>query len=405
MPLHLLHVIQTVNPKSGGPIEGLCQQARAHKTFNHSVEIASLDKPNSRYLAFSGINVFPCNSSKIDRIFPLTLLRWLKSNHHHYDCIIVNGIWGLHIYVAWLALARTKTPYFVFIHGMLDPWFKNKFPLKHLKKWLAWPWAIYPALRDADRVFFTCEQERLLARKSFWLYDCNEAVISYGTEGIPNPHQDYKTNFIANHPSLTGKRIFLFLGRVHPKKGAELLIISLAKLHRMGLWEPGNMKLVFAGPNDNLYASKLSSLSAKLGVSNSVYWTGMLSGNQKWGAFQSAEAFVLPSHQENFGIAVAEALSCGVPVLISRAVNIANEIESDKAGLVEPDDLKGTSQLFYRWLALSTSEKANMGIAARQCFNKRYHSTLTSTSITSNIYLALLERNLLPSQGQTTVQG
>ena len=400
MSLHILHIIQTVNPTSGGPIEGLCQQARAHEKYGHSVEIASIDNPNSSYLTFPSSKVYPCKSSGLDKVFPFTLLNWLKSNYHNYDAVIINGIWGMHIFVAWLALAKTNTPYFVFIHGMLDPWFKLKFPLKHIKKWLAWPWAIYPALRDADRVFFTCEQEKILARKSFWLYDCNETVISYGTEGIPDPQLDYTTSFFANHPTLKGKRIFLFLGRVHPKKGAELLIKSLADLHRTGLWDPSNMKLVFAGPNDNAYASKLSSLSVKLEVSNSIYWTGMVSGNQKWGVFQSAEAFVLPSHQENFGIAVVEALSCGVPVLISPAVNIANEIKSDKAGLVEPDNLKGTSQLFRRWLTLSTQEKADMGKAARQCFNTRYHSSLTSTSITKSVYLALLERSLLAYQSK-----
>ena len=152
------------------------------------------------------------------------------------------------------------------------------------------------------------------------------------------------------------------------------------------------MSLVFAGPNDSAYANKLTQLSEKLGVSDSIYWTGMVSGNQKWGAFQSAEAFVLPSHQENFGIAVAEALSCGVPVMISTAVNIADSIKYDCAGLVEPDTLDGTFKLFQRWLAMNAAEKASMGITARKCFEKRFHSSLTSTSITGAIYLNMLER-------------
>ena len=121
----------------------------------------------------------------------------------------------------------------------------------------------------------------------------------------------------------------------------------------------------------------------------------MITGNLKWGAFQSAEAFVLPSHQENFGIAVVEALSCGLPVMISPAVNIANEIKQDGAGLVEPDNLIGTSQLFRRWLALSEAEKDSMGIAARQCFKARFHSSLTSTSITRAIYLAMFKNALM----------
>ena len=394
MTLHILHIIQTVNPKSGGPIEGVCQQARAHALFGHSVEIASLDKADSSYLAFPNLKVYPCNKSKLDSILPLTLYTWLKSNHKSFDCIIVNGIWGLHLIATRLALANSNTPYFVFSHGMLDPWFKYRFPLKHLKKWLVWPWAIYPALRDAEAVFFTCEQEKLLARKSFWLYDCNETVINFGTEGIPSPQDNYTASFVENHPTLLGKRIFLFLGRVHPKKGPDLLISSIAELTKENLWNANTMKLVFAGPNDSSYALKLARLSESLGISNSIYWTGMVSGRQKWGAFQSAEAFMLPSHQENFGIAVAEALSCGIPVMISPAVNIANEIKCDRAGLVEPDNLAGTVQLFRRWFALSTADKASMGIAARQCFETRFHSSLTSTSITRAVHLALFERAL-----------
>ncbi len=389
MSLRILHVIHTVDPKTGGPIEGICQQARAHAEFGHSVEIASIDKPDSSYISFPNSKVHPCNASKLDTLIPLTLYYWIKSNHYHYDCIIVNGIWGLQLLAVKLALANTGTPYYVFPHGMLDPWFKYRFPLKHLKKWLAWPLAIYPALRDAEAVFFTCEMEKILARQSFWLYDCNETVINYGTEGIPNPKEDYSPYFLKAHPLLLGKRIFLFLGRVHPKKGPDMLIKSIAALEKKSLWDSKTMSLVFAGPNDNTYANQLTRLSEKLGVSNSIYWTGMVSGDQKWGAFQSAEAFVLPSHQENFGIAVVEALSCGVPVMISTGINIADDIKYAHAALVEPDTLAGTYKLFQRWLAMNTAEKASMGIAARKCFENRFHSSLTSTSITRSIYLDL----------------
>ena len=394
MSLRILQVIHTVDPRTGGPIEGVCQQARALEKFGHSVEIASIDKPDSSFISCPNSKVHPCNSSKLDAVIPLTLYNWLKSNHYRYDCVIVNGIWGLLLYTVKLALANTDTPYYVFSHGMLDPWFKYRFPLKHLKKWLAWPWIVYPGLRDSEAVLFTCEQEKILARQTFWLYDCSETVINFGTEGIPNPKDDYLTNFLKAHPLLIGKRIFLFLGRVHPKKAPDLLIESIVDLEKNNLWDCNTMSLVFAGPNDTSYANKLKRLSEQLGVSTSIYWTGMVSGNQKWGAFQSAEAFVLPSHQENFGIAVAEALSSGVPVLISPAVNIANEIKQDCAGLVEADNLEGTTRVLRNWLALSTTEKANMGLAARKCFESRFHSSLTSSSITKAIYLAILENKI-----------
>ena len=395
MSLHILHIVQSVNPKHGGPIEGIKQQAQEHTHFGHSTEIASLDSPKCTFLDFTGTKVYPLALKIYDRVFPISLYKWLVDNHYSYDTVIINGIWGFHLLACWLALHNTGKPYFIFSHGMLDPWFNRTFPLKRLKKWLVWPWAIYPALKDADAVFFTCDQEKLLARKSFWLYDCNEVVINYGTGGVPNPQADYTVSFFRDHPQLVSKKLFLFLGRVHPKKGPDLLLNAIAILQKEGYWDPTEMTLVLAGPNDNPYASQLVRLAEKLNISESIYWTGMITGDQKWGVFQAAEAFVLPSHQENFGISVVEALSCGIPVLISASVNIAPEIEKDGAGLIDQDNVDGTARLFRRWFSLNQKEKAEMRRKASLSFKQRFHISKTSRSITKNIYLALLERAML----------
>jgi glycosyltransferase involved in cell wall biosynthesis len=98
----------------------------------------------------------------------------------------------------------------------------------------------------------------------------------------------------------------------------------------------------------------------------------MLTGEAKWGAFRASEAFILPSHQENFGIAVAEALACGVPVLLSDRVNTAAEIAADGAGLMEPDTAEGTARLIARWLHLPDQTRAAMRERATECFATRY---------------------------------
>jgi glycosyltransferase involved in cell wall biosynthesis len=98
----------------------------------------------------------------------------------------------------------------------------------------------------------------------------------------------------------------------------------------------------------------------------------MLSGTHKWGAFANCEAFILPSHQENFGIAVAEALSCSRPVLLSDKVNIAPEILASHAGFVEADTLQGTTNLLLRWIKISPSERETMGANALACFRLRF---------------------------------
>jgi glycosyltransferase involved in cell wall biosynthesis len=98
----------------------------------------------------------------------------------------------------------------------------------------------------------------------------------------------------------------------------------------------------------------------------------MISGDVKWGAFRSAEAFVLPSHQENFGISVVEALACRCPVLISDKVNIWREITADGAGLAESDTQEATDRLLVRWLELPASTRAVMPDRAQACFERHF---------------------------------
>ena len=118
---------------------------------------------------------------------------------------------------------------------------------------------------------------------------------------------------------------------------------------------------------------KLQAQAEKLGIAHRITWPCMLQGDMKWGAFYAAEVFCLPSHQENFGIVVAEALACGKPVLISNKVNIWREIEADGAGLVADDTLVGTGELLQRWLNMRTEDFAAMKSKTIPCFQTRFH--------------------------------
>jgi glycosyltransferase involved in cell wall biosynthesis len=103
---------------------------------------------------------------------------------------------------------------------------------------------------------------------------------------------------------------------MHEKKGCRELLEAFRQVLTAANASQ-DLHLVMAGPADSAYGRQLKEAVIRLGLADRVTWTGMLSGDLKWGAFHAAEAFILPSHQENFGIAVAEALACGVPVLIS----------------------------------------------------------------------------------------
>jgi glycosyltransferase involved in cell wall biosynthesis len=116
-----------------------------------------------------------------------------------------------------------------------------------------------------------------------------------------------------------------------------------------------------------------------------ISFPGMLTGDVKWGALSAAEAFVLPSHQENFGIAVAEALACGTPVLISNKVNIWREIEADGAGYVENDDLAGTVNSLKHWLATPPDARSAMRGNATKSFANRFEIERATDSLLAAI--------------------
>lgn len=380
--MRILRVIHSMSAASGGPAEALRQSSRLHQSWGHETEVASLDLPDDE-ARDKQLIVHRLGEKRSTYSYSSHLVPWLQENVARFDAIIVHGIWQYHSFATWRVCRRSKIPYFVFPHGMLDPWFKKTYPLKHLKKWLYWPWAEYRVLRDATGVLFTCEQERQLARESFWLYRCREQVVQYGTTGPRGDREEQRRQIFARFPELEGKRILLFLGRIHPKKGCDLLIQAFgALLSKESAEGHDAWRLVIAGPcADPIYLEGLAKLAARCCPPGTVSFPGLLSGEAKWGALHAADAFVLPSHQENFGVAVAEALACGLPVLISDKVNIWREIDQNGAGLIEADDEEGTARLLKRWVALPIAAREKMGANARACFETLFEIEKAAKSL------------------------
>ena len=361
-------------------IIGKCQQE-----LGHEVEVLSLDEPGAPWIVSSPLAVHALGRGRLKYGYNPALRAWLLERAAGFGAIIVHGLWQYTSFGTWSALRKKGLPYHVFTHGMLDPWFKQAYPLKHWKKWLYWPWTDYRVLRDAKAVFFTSEQERLLARRSFWLYRCVEKVVPLGTMPPPGDADLQKELFFGEFPALAGKRLVLFLGRIHEKKGCDLLIRAFAGVQA----GHGDTHLVLAGPcADAAYLEELRQLAARECPTPSVTWTGLLTGDVKWGALRAAEVFALPSHNENFGMSVSEAISCGLPVLISNKVNIFEEIRGDGAGLVDNDDLEGTRRLLARWFSMTAAERQAMGEAARRCFLARFEAHGAARRITELVAAA-----------------
>jgi glycosyltransferase involved in cell wall biosynthesis len=371
--LKILQLVQTLDPSVGGVAPAVLGLSHGLARHGHKVDLVVLDDPDSPWLADVDLTVHALGVGLTSYRFSKKLMPWLSERGDDYDRVIINGLWQYIGFAAWRRYAGTSTPYFVFPHGMLDPWFKRTFPLKHLKKWLYWPWADYRVLRDAAAVVFTSEEERLQARKSFWLYRCREKVSPLGIE-TPGPLlPEASEKFLSLFPLLRNKRVLLFLGRLHPKKGCDLLIDAFRKL------KPADTALVLAGPDQIGWEKELRARAGEL----QVVFTGMLQGELKQAAFACADAFILPSHQENFGMSVVEALAAGLPVLISNRVNIWREIETDRAGCVDTDDLAGTTRLIERWLNTPDQDRHLMQTNARNCFARRYEINRAVDSLLS----------------------
>jgi glycosyltransferase involved in cell wall biosynthesis len=358
-------MVQTLDVRTGGVARAVILLSEALAKAGPEVEIVTLQSETERTADATFLKVHALGTGAPGYGYAPDVLPWLRANRERFDAVIVNGMWQYPGLASWRAFADTETPYYVFPHGMLDPWFKRTYPLKHLKKWLYWAWAEYRILRDARAVIFTSEEERLQARDSFWLYRCRERVAPLGMEAPPVASPD---EFFARWPELRGRRIVLFLGRIHPKKGCDMLIEAFART----ALDDQQTTLVMAGPDHANWASTLRDLAAGRRIAERVVFTGMLEGAMKWAAFRAADVFVLPSHQENFGLSVAEALACGVPVLMSNRVNIWREVQEDGAGLIEPDDLPGTERLLRRWFETPDAEREAMRVRATECFAKRF---------------------------------
>ncbi|MBB5059031.1 glycosyltransferase involved in cell wall biosynthesis [Granulicella aggregans] len=395
--MRILHIIATLAPQAGGPSNSVRRILTAYPGIGSGGEVVTLDDPDEQFLRDISFPVHALGPVSTRFGFSRRLIPWLIANRDRFDGVVVHGLWQYLGYAVRRAINGRK-PYLVFTHGMLDPYFRRAHPFKHIKKTLYWLLNEYWVLRNAHRVLFTSEGEAVNAAKSFWPHRWRASVVPYGATAPSGDPAVLVESFLREHPELRKpdgrpRPYLLFLGRIHAKKGCDHLLEAFAKIAS----RVPDLQLVFAGP-DGAAATGLSKASAsnmgtsglksalvaeakRLGLAHRVHWTGMLEGDQKWGAFHGCEAFCLPSHQENFGIAVAEALACGKPVLISDKVDIWKEILHDRAAFVGHDNVAGAVSTLESWISLPASERAAMGARALQCFRSRYDMQANASGI------------------------
>ncbi|MBT6956796.1 MAG: glycosyltransferase [Opitutae bacterium] len=377
--MKILHCIHSCNPEGGGPWEVVLQFSLEHIRQGHKVLTITTDDPDAHWCKEANIPIEPLGPARNSHGYTEAFDQWLKNNGKYFDCAIVHGLWQYPGRSALKILPRLNIPFFVYPHGMLDPWFKHTYPLKHLKKSIYWKLIENRLFKKARAVLFTCKEERRLAQHTFSPYNCHEAIAPLGIGTPPDDCNHQEQIFLSNFPHLKEGNFLLFLSRVHEKKGLDVLLQALAQY-------PKDLpQLAIAGPIESTtYLARLKQLETKIASKHNgwkITWTGMLTGSLKWGALRTAGAFILPSHQENFGIAVVEALAVGTPVLLSRKVNIWREIVDDGSGLAEEDTINGVIQLLSRWDELDTNAHKNMRENASRSFNKRFEISRAAANL------------------------
>jgi glycosyltransferase involved in cell wall biosynthesis len=403
--MKLLHIIASMDPASGGPCQGI-RNTNPELTHNGiSREVVSLDAPDSSFLGMDDFTIHALGPAKGPWQYSDKLKPWLLANMGRFDVVVINGLWLYSSYAGWSTLKELKKQVedpcsdvhtvpklYVMPHGMLDPYFQRApdRKLKALRNWFYWKFIESKVVNDADGLFFTCQTELELAREAFSPYHPKKEInVGYGIITPPAYTVDMQLAFEQKCPEVTGKPFLLFFSRIHKKKGVDNLLRAYIEIVNKAIAEKKEFyKLVIAGPGLNSVYGKalIQQIEMFPEMKEHIIFPGMLTGNAKWGALYTSNAFVLPSHQENFGIAVVEAMACGKAVLVSRQVNIWKEIKEGGGGIIAEDTLDGTKQLLLSWIKLSAAGKKEMGENATKTFKKNFDIVLVAKHFIKAIF-------------------
>jgi len=394
--MKLIHVVSGMDPKDGGISQAVRTMINGLDSEGLVNEIVCMGSPSSK--TSDPLHIHYVGPGKSSWLYNAKLGKWLSKNIDRFDAVLVHGLWQYHTYAVYEVLKNqdgTKPMVFVMPHGMLDPWFQRAKgrKIKAIRNWFIWKMMEHRIVNKSDGLLFTCETEKILAKETFVPYHPkSETVVGLGVHPPPVFSEEMRHAFYEKCPELEDKNYLLFLSRIHIKKGVDLLIDAYLSLKSEGYELPA---LVIAGPG--LATSYGLHVQLQALKDKNIYFPGMLDGPAKWGAFYGCETFVLPSHQENFGIAVVEALACGKFVLISDQVNIWREIKKNRAGLVEKDNKEGVKLLLKNWIHLTAIEKKEMSDKAKETYFKNYSVEQAVKKLRNAIYSSVTNNTMGPN--------
>jgi glycosyltransferase involved in cell wall biosynthesis len=367
--MKVLHVIPSVAPRYGGPSLAIFPMCKALQESGCEVRICTTnaDGPQAlpveleRTSEYDGIETIFFSSSAGEFKYSHRLAQWLDANVTDFDLVHIHAVFNHPPVAAARACRKRSVPYIVRPLGTLDPWSMSQRPLKKSIFWRAFGKSL---LENAAAVHYTTETEQQTVEDSLKVN--HGVVIPLGVEEVERGQR-----------KVEGSPYVLVLSRLHPKKNIDRLIAVFASL--VGDKRFMNWKLVLAGDGEEEYVESLKSLVEKHRAGESIIFRGWLEGMQKSEALNGAALLALPSHQENFGVCLVEAMACGVPVLVSPQVNLAAEIEKAGAGWIAPitnEDLRTALEQ-----ALSSAEERRTRGKAARTLSQQYSWPVVSNRL------------------------
>lgn len=250
-----------------------------------------------------------------------------KSILKEYDLVVLQGVWNFPFFaVAYLA-KKYNIPYIIVPRGTL---YKETWEMKSkLYKDILYNLVIKKMLLNAASIQFTTLDEKNSVLK-YLNIDLVNYIIPNSIDLSKYLELPEKNEFLNKNEFLKGKKIILFFGRITQKKGLDILIESLNLLKE----QRQDFILLIAGPDSQGYWASIEKQVKDYSLSSYVKYIGMLEGKDKLRILVDTNIFILPSYSENFGMSVVEAMSAGLPVIISNKVGIYNEVIQENAGIV-----------------------------------------------------------------------
>lgn len=218
-------------------------------------------------------------------------------------------------------------------------------------------------IKKSKQIFFTSQEELNRSINSFFPYIHNYSIIPYGVLASSQNDDSYK--FIEQFPHLKNKKIVLFLGRITEKK----CVLELVKAFKRIVIINKKYHLVIAGDYKTKYGKKVLKSVKENNLTQNITFVGFVSESKKRNLFSISEIFILPSKQENYGVAVVESLSYGVPVIITPNVAIHETISYYNVGIID----KNPFRALLKWINLRKDTKLQMKKDSHKCFNKEFN--------------------------------